>query len=307
MADFLSVIIPTYNPDLKNFSRVISSLKNQDLAYALWEILVIDNNSSIDFSADIKLNWHPNAKIVTEPKQGLTYARLKGFTEAQGNIIVMIDDDNLPTTNYLSRALEIFGDNLSLGAIGGRSLPLFESTPPAWLNEFSANLALRNLGDDIIIESWENKYPAAGPIGAGMAIRKEALTSYIYKITHSQAAITDRNGKSLSSGGDNDIVIEALKSGWLTGYFPSLTIQHIIPNQRMQVAYIARLINHTNKSWILLLESHHINPWHKIPKWTVLLRKIKAWFAFKAWKNEITYIKWQGACGTLAGLAQINN
>lgn len=307
MTDLLSVIIPTYNPDLEKLSGVLNSLAEQDLAYHLWEIIIIDNNSSTDFSTDITLDWHPHAKMVTEPKQGLTYARLKGFTEAKGNIIVMIDDDNIPAVNYLSKAVEIFQQNLSIGAIGGRSLPLFEYTPPAWLNEFSASLALRDLGDEVIIEGWENKYPAAAPIGAGMAIRKEALKSYIDKITQGRVNITDRSGKSLSSGGDNDIVIEVLKSGWLTGYFPSLIIQHIIPEERMQPAYIARLINHTNKSWVLLLESQHINPWHKIPKWTVPLRKIKAWVAFKAWKNKISYIQWRGACGTLDGLAQIKN
>jgi hypothetical protein len=115
--------------------------------------------------------------------------------------------------------------------------------------------------------------------------------------------ISDRKGGSLSSAGDNDINIEILKAGWLTGYFPALVIKHIIPKERMQAAYIARLINNTNKSWVQLLQSHNINPWGLIPSWSVPLRKIKAWFTYKAWIKPVNYIRWQGACGTFDGLS----
>lgn len=44
----------------------------------------------------------------------------------------------------------------------------------------------------------------------------------------------------------------------------------------------------------------------KIPYWTVLLRKIKAFFYYQAWKDSISYIRWQGACGTFEGLASLS-
>jgi glycosyltransferase involved in cell wall biosynthesis len=302
----LSVIIPTYNPEINRLSQTITALKKQDLDYSDWELIIIDNNSSASFMDQVDLTWHPAAQIVREPKQGLTFARLKGFREAKGAIIVLLDDDNVPAVNYLSEIRNIFNGNAKLGAIGGKSLPVFEALPPTWLRDFYANLALRDLGNQAIVEKWDHQYPRAAPIGAGMALRKAALETYIRKIQAGGEVITDRNGGSLSSGGDNDINIEILKSGWSTGYFPSLVIRLLIPKERMRPDYLARLLKDTNKSWVELLAYHGINPWNKIAGWTVALRKIKAWFSYKAWKSKTGYLRWKGACGIFEGLSEID-
>jgi glycosyltransferase involved in cell wall biosynthesis len=302
---FLSIIICTYNPDIKRLNQTLDGIKNQSLPYDHWELIVVDNNSSISFTNKIDISWHINSKIVVERRQGLTYARLKGFIESTGDLILLVDDDNILNANYLAKVAEIFSEYPTMGAIGGKSIPLFEDEPPNWLREFHSNLALRDLGEEISIEKWENKYPETAPIGAGMGIRKKALKSYIDRITVGSSAISDRKGTSLSSGGDNEINIEILKAGWLTGYFPQLIIHHIIPKERMQVNYLAHLTRSTNCSWIQLLESHGLNPWAKIARWTVPFRKFKAWFTYKAWKNKVNYIKWQAACGNFNGLSKI--
>ncbi|RYG54586.1 MAG: glycosyltransferase family 2 protein, partial [Chitinophagaceae bacterium] len=233
------------------------------------------------------------------------FARLKGFLESSGAIIVMVDDDNILAADYLEQVLAIFSKNSGLGAIGGRSLPLFEQRPPDWIGRYYSSLALRDLGDEVIISTWENTYPTAAPIGAGMGIRKAALERYIAKIQKGLSTITDRNGDSLSSGGDNDIVLEILKAGWQTGYFPQLSLQHIIPAGRTTPEYLSRLVRDSNESWVKLLESHQINPWKKISKHSVPLRKAKAWVRYTAWKSDVHYIEWKGACGYFKGLSEL--
>ncbi|WP_428328411.1 glycosyltransferase [Mucilaginibacter sp.] len=302
----VSVIIPTYNPNIERLNQTLNGLKQQTLAIDAWELIIIDNNSSFNIAEKIDLSWHANSRIIAEPKQGLTYARLKGFLAAKANIIILVDDDNILDQHYLQNTLEVFKNNPMAGAIGGKSIPLFEQEQPEWLKEFYGNLALRDLGENIILNTWDNTYPASSPIGAGIAIRKAALENYIAKVSSNTKLITDRSGSSLSSGGDNDIVLEVLKAGWQVGYFPSLSLLHIIPKQRTQVEYLSRLINNTNRSWIQLLEYHQINPWKKIPLWTVPLRKAKAWLTYKAWKGDANHIRWSGACGTFDGLSDIN-
>jgi glycosyltransferase involved in cell wall biosynthesis len=301
----LSVIIPTYNPDPERLNQTLGGLKNQTLALDRWELILVDNNSSFDVSGKIDLSWHPDHRVITEPRQGLTVARLKGFAAARRDIIVLVDDDNILENHYLQHTLDIFSAYPFMGAIGGKSIPRFDHGQPDWLKEFYGNLALRDLGEAIIVNSWNNSYPHAAPIGAGLAIRKCSLETYIAKISFEKNIIADRQGNSLSSGGDNDMVLDILKAGYQVGYFPSLSLIHIIPEKRTKVAYLARLLNNTNKSWVLLLENHGINPWEKIPGWTVPLRKIKAWFTYKAWLNEVNYIRWKGACGTYDGLSEI--
>jgi len=297
----ISVIICTYNPSLKRLDQTLLALQRQSLDPLLWELILIDNNSTNGFDAQLDLSFFPNSRIVREQRQGLTYARLKGFNEAKGDIIIMVDDDNILQSDYLQRTINLFKNYPQIGTTGGKSLPEFEGEAPAWLTEFYSNLALRDLGNDTIITKWENSYPNAAPIGAGMAIRKPALQSYIDAMRSDKSIITDRTDISLTSGGDNEINIQILRSGWEIGYFPELVLRHIIPKERMQVQYLARLLRDTNRSWVQLLEKHHINPWKNISKQTLLLRKIKAYLTYKAWKNEVHFIKWQGACGMLEG------
>ena len=300
----LSVIISTYNPDLNRLDQTLAAMQRQTLDIKLWELLIIDNNSSNRFIDLTDISFQPNTSILHEPRQGLTYARLKGFAAVKGSIIVMVDDDNILAPGYLQSVLNIFRINPKLGAAGGKSLPLFEVEPPVWLPEFYSNLALRNLGEQVIFKDWQHEYPASAPIGAGMAIRKEALRSYLDKAASGQNLISDRTGNSLTSGGDNDIVLEVLKSGWQVGYFPELVLQHIIPAQRMRVHYLARLVNNTNRSWVQLLNRHGISQWQQLSGLGAAIRKIKAYFTYKAWKNKVAYIKWQGACGMYDGLVK---
>jgi len=294
----ISVIIPTYNPNIPRLNSCIQGIINQSIIN--WECIIVNNNSTKPFESEIIK--HTQIKIVKQPEQGLTFARLKGIEEAKHNIIIMVDDDNILDSHYLENCLKIFETHPKLGAIGGKSLPLFEKQPPAYLKEFYGLLALRNMGDEIKIESFENKYPKYAPIGAGMAFRKTAIEKYIHKTTAGQFVISDRKGNSLSSSGDNDMVLEILKAGWQIGYFPQLSLQHIIPESRMTVNYLSHLNFGIQKSWIQFLRSHNLSPWKTISPLSVPFRKFKAWFSYKVWQNDINYIKWKGACGMFEGL-----
>ncbi|AZI25844.1 glycosyltransferase family 2 protein [Pedobacter sp. G11] len=299
----ISVVISTYNPHLSRLKLTLDGLRNQTLAYFNWELIIIDNNSDNNFHEHLDLTWQPNFRLLTEEEQGLTYARIRGFKTAEAEIIVMVDDDNILDENYLSNVASIFNANPYLGAIGGISTPLFETTPAKWVESFYPNLALRDLGRKNIINRWENNYPEASPIGAGMGLRKTALKNYLHKICSGNNIVKDRTKLSLSSGGDNDIVLEVLKAGWEIGYFPDLSLTHIIPDARTGVRYLAKLIYDSNVSWVSLLASHQIYPWRNIPPYTYVPRCIKAWFMHKAWMGNKNYIQWRGACGLFKGLS----
>lgn len=304
----LSVILPTYNPDFIRLNRTLSSLAQQSLDKKSWELIIIDNNSNNDVLSKVQLDWHPSGKIIKEQNQGLTFARFAGFNNAKGEIVIMVDDDNELATDYLAQALDIMTLNTRLGAIGGKIKGLYETAPPFFIEKVSKLLAIVDHGDEI----WQSSppqessfiYPDKAPVGAGMVIRKTALREYCNHISLYGSSISDRKGNELSSGGDNDIVIHILKAGYKVGYFPNLSINHLIPADRLEVDYLARLSYGTSKSWSQLLIKHGISPWKPISKWTVCLRKMKAWVAFQAWKSPVHYIEWKGACGHFEGRVQ---
>jgi len=303
----ISVVLPTHNPDRERFGRTLAGLRAQTLSASHWELLVVDNASSPPVSLE---NQAPTgARVVVETTAGLTAARLRGFKETTAEFIVMVDDDNVLSPAYLEQVLALFSANPRIGALGGRSLPEFAHEPESWKREFFGLLALRDLGEKAITSSHPQTtgapspdYPGCAPIGAGMALRRSALQPWI-EATQTSSAITDRRGNELTSGGDNDIVFSILAGGWEVGYFPVLSLTHLIPDSRLTPAYLGRLNRGIRKSWMQVLRRHGANPWAPIHPWTLPLRKAKAWFNYRAWSSPAARIRWQGACGQFEGLA----
>ncbi len=310
MIPLISVIIPTHNPNLTRLQRTLDGLRSQSLPYSNWHLLIVDNASNDpDLFANLDLSWHPNSKIIREERLGLTRARIAGIQSSTGDYLVFVDDDNVLCSNYLKDIVEILNNYPQLGAIGGKSLPEFEVEPDPWIKQFWGCLALRDLGDDVQIYAYEKTsnfekiHPVFAPIGAGMALRRKAAEFYVSCILsdHSRLAL-DRTGKSLQSGGDCDINLTILDAGWSVGYFPQLKLTHLISANRLTKEYLARLNFASSRSWVQVLDAHHIRPWKKIPSWSVIPRKIKAFISYKAWKSRANYVNWQGACGMFEGL-----
>lgn len=308
----LSVIIPTHNPDMGRLRRTLAGLRAQTLAADRWETLLVDNASAPALEVGLVREFAPaNVRVILEPQLGLTSARRRGFTEARAPLCVLVDDDNVLAPDYLAHVVRLFAEHPRLGALGGKSLPEFEVEPPGWAREFFPLLALRDLGDKPCISEGlrprgavRNQYPdQAAPIGAGMAIRRDAVAQWL--AASAGPTLSDRRGGELTSSGDNDIVFTVLKHGWAAGYFPELTLIHLIPASRLTAGYLARLNHGIQKSWVQVLAKHDACPWPPIAGWTVPLRQCKAWFAQRAWASRAAQIRWRGACGQFEGLGLI--
>ncbi len=302
----LSVIIPTHNPHPGRLARTLRGLRAQSLPVTEWEALLVDNASEPALApAALAAEAPGNLRIVAEPRLGLSHARRRGFLEARGGIFLMVDDDNVLDPRYLASVVTHFAAEPRLGAIGGPSRPEFEVEPPPWTREFLPLLALRDLGPRPLRAAFRppgatrEAYPDCAPIGAGMALRRAAAQAWLDR--SDPAALTDRRGNSLTSGGDNDIVIHALRAGWEVGYFPDLALTHLIPAGRLEPAYLARLNRGIQTSWMQLLLRHGLSSWPAIPRWSVPLRQAKAWFTHRAWSGLAARIRWQGACGHFEG------
>jgi glycosyltransferase involved in cell wall biosynthesis len=304
----LSVIIPTHNPHPGRLQRTLAGLRAQTLPADRWETLLIDNASRPPLPGAGLAGSPDNLRRIAEPELGLTAARRRGFAESRAPVCVLVDDDNVLAPDYLANVLRLFSAHPLLGAIGGKSLPEFEREPRPWQKEFLPLLALRDLGDGPHVSQGlrpagaaQNEYPVdAAPIGAGMALRREAAQQWL---DAAGDGISDRRGAELTSGGDNDIVLTVMQRGWEVAYFPELTLLHLIPAGRLDPEYLARLNRGIQQSWMRVLSKHAANPWPPIPGWTVPLRQLKAWFVYRAWSGPAARIRWQGACGHFAGRA----
>lgn len=303
----VSVIIPTHNPHPERLRRTLEGLRAQTLPADQWETLLVDNDSRPPVDGTALAALAPaNLRVVREPQLGLSAARRRGLTAARGPLCVLVDDDNVLAPDYLANVIRLFAAHPTVGALGGRSDPEFESSPPAWMRQFDDLLACRDLGSGAIISTGlpdkkvgRNEYPLCAPIGAGLALRREAAQLWLARAD--DTLFSDRRGKELSSSGDNEIVFNIMQRGWEVAYFPELSLRHLIPTGRTKVAYLARLNRSIQKSWIEVLLGYNASPWPQISGWTAPLRKLKAWFTHRAWSGFAGYIRWKGACGHFEG------
>jgi len=301
----LTVVIPAHNPDPGRLRDTLLGLRAQTLPADRWDTTLIDNASARWPEPAFFTGCAPaNFAIVHEPTLGLSAARRAGLRAATGEFAVFVDDDNVLAPDYLEQALACFARLPRLGAAGGRTLPRFEVEPDAWQREFFPLLALRDLGEMELLShglrphgAARNEYPPFAPIGAGMVLRRAAWETWL----QSDSDLSDRRGAELTSAGDNDIVLTLMKNDWEVGYFPELSLDHLIPAQRLEPAYLARLNCGIQQSWMRVLTRHDANPWLPLGRGGATLRKLKAWFTYRAWSGPAARIRWRGACGHFDG------
>lgn len=302
----ISVIIPTHNPNQTRLERTLAGLVTQTLPRDRWNVIVVDNASQRPVT--IEQN-EISIRVVQEKRLGLTSARLRGVEDATGELVLFVDDDNVLFPDYLEHVEEIAHRYPRIGAFGGKSIPEWEQSEalPEWIDEFSHNLAIRDLGDkELVADPNTIKcYPVFSPVGAGMALRKAAIIAWVESVKNG-SVISDRCGKSLTSGGDNDIVLHCLKAGFTVGYFPMLKLHHIIPRERLTPSYQARLSYAMTRSWVAVLHRHQLCPWKPIAPWTSSLRKAKSFFRTAAWSSARAWIRWRGTCGLIDAQSDIS-
>ncbi len=103
----VSVVIPTYNR-LHRLKQVLDAFAQQTFAHTDFEILVISDGSSdgtheylAQLTTPYRLNWR------TQANQGPAVARNTGIAQAQGEYILFVDDDVVPTATLIAEHMHI--------------------------------------------------------------------------------------------------------------------------------------------------------------------------------------------------------
>lgn len=133
----ISVCICTYKrPEL--LTRLLSALGHQSIDNRFsFEIVVADNDRRRTAEEVVKhFRRQSDVDVVydCEPEQNISRARNKTVSNARGEFIAFIDDDEFPGPEWLQTLFDACRKFRADGVLGPVN-PLYEGTPPRWLIE----------------------------------------------------------------------------------------------------------------------------------------------------------------------------
>jgi len=113
-----SVIIPAYNEE-KYIARCLHSISGLKKPVGCSFEVIVVNNASTDRTAETAHAALPEARIINEPKKGLTRAYNRGAREARGEILFFVDADMILSPSHLEKIAEEFKRDPRLAVLSG--------------------------------------------------------------------------------------------------------------------------------------------------------------------------------------------
>jgi succinoglycan biosynthesis protein ExoM len=190
-----------------------------------YSIVVVDNDSgkSAERTVSEIINGSGiNMHYATEPRQGISHARNKSVALAKGNYIAFIDDDEIPSPNWLLTLYSAM-DTYNADGIVGPVVPMFESPPPEWLSRGR-------------LYFWRFKNLATGDLmntgATGNSLIKKSLT---------QIETPPFNIVFNLSGGEDSIFFSnIINKGYRIVFCKEAEVQEFVETKRMSLKYLLK-------------------------------------------------------------------
>jgi glycosyltransferase involved in cell wall biosynthesis len=227
MSVLVSVVVCTYNrADL--LPQCLQSLANQKLDKELYEVIIVNNNSSDNTQeiAEALSEKEPNFRVVIETKQGLSNARNRGWMEAHGEYVAYTDDDCLLPPQWLTIARSIIQDRAP-GVFGGPYYAFFDSPKPDWFKN--------DYGSHVIAATPKVLSPQEFLDGGNFFIRKELiseLNGFDIKL--------GMTGNSIAYGEETALQVKIRSQCPEIDlfYHPKLFVYHLVRKEKMSMKWI---------------------------------------------------------------------
>jgi GT2 family glycosyltransferase len=127
-----SVVVPTNFARPAQLRRCVRSLGELD--HPDYEVIVVDNRPGPAPPLEVE-----GARVVREPRPGISAARNRGVSAATGEIIAFTDDDVVVHPHWLTAVGERFARQPTAAAVTGLVVPLELETPAQLLFEQSGS------------------------------------------------------------------------------------------------------------------------------------------------------------------------
>ena len=222
----ISVILATHNGE-KTLPITLDAFCQLELPDIGVEFIVVDNASN-DSTPSIVMAYLERLPLIFlyEARKGKAFAIKKGLEKAQGELIVLTDDDVVPVKVWLSEYSEAANQHPEADLFLGQVRPHWLAPPPAWLKHLSDKG--RSCGcTPISVSEGNATYNLAK--GANLLVRKEVFQKISFR-EDLWIAEQDRVG-----GEDTDFAKKAYDHGFGLWFTPSARLEHIVHPHEMTI------------------------------------------------------------------------
>lgn len=240
-APSICVVLPTRNRcplALRLLESVLDQLAPDD------ELLVVDNASTDDTAAavaELLRRRRPLARVVTEPRRGLSHARNCALREAAAPVVAFLDDDEAADPHWLAALRCAWAEaGPCVAGIGGPMRPDWQAPRPAWLADYLLYvLSILDLGPE---RKLLDQRPGTGYLwGGNMSFRRTAALGVggfrpddVYLAGVADPDVRARLPLSTARSGEEQNLQDRLAAGgWEIWYEPAAAIDHLIPAARL--------------------------------------------------------------------------
>ncbi len=236
-----TVLIATFNRAAL-LDRTLASLRRLTMEPGRrWEAIVVDNNSTDDTRQVVERHqaaFPVTLRYLFEAQQGRSSALNAGIKAAGGAVIAMTDDDVIVDQGWLATACGILlqPSDATLRYAGGPVRPLWEASPPAWLDlergDLWGTIAIQDHGDEAFFYEDARKVP----LGANMAVRRELFDA----VGGFRTDLGRTSGRRVLGQEVPDLLARARAAGFRGVYAPAMGVDHHIPALRLTRRYFRR-------------------------------------------------------------------
>jgi O-antigen biosynthesis protein len=244
------------------------------------EIIVVDNHPESGLTPPVVAEFS-RARLISEPRQGLSYARNAGINASTGKIIVATDDDVVMPADWLEKLLAPFArDDVMI--VTGNVLPAELATRAQQLFEHYGGLGNGFMRVEAGGEWFGSWYREAVPTWQLGATANAAFRATIF--SHPRIGLLDPAlgaGSPTGCSEDTDLFYRVLAAGFTIVYEPAAYVWH---HHRSDMRALRRQIYAYSKGHV----AYHLKTWRRygdtralfhlaltLPKWQI--KKLVRW------------------------------
>lgn len=225
----ISVVLATYNR-AESLQEALSSFSKLYLS-TQWtvELLVVDNNSK-DRTCEVVQEFAARTtfpvRYIFERTQGRSAALNSGILQANGEIVVLTDDDVVFHPEWLSNLKWAF-DSHDCAAVAGKVIPQWNHAKPDWL-EMEGQFAIVHfdLGDEM-------KEVRTPPLGANSAFRRDVFQKYgLFRLD-----LGVNGSRHTITCDDSEFGERLIRAGETIVYCPNAIVFHPVEPERATKKY----------------------------------------------------------------------